>query len=327
MIALAVIAAAVLTAAFFTLAELTIISTGRLRLRQWVLDSMRGATWLGPEDFDRPYRLLSPIHVGHTLAVTVGAMAATVALYGFTGRSMLAHAGWTGLLFVPPLYLAAEVLPRIVVGGRAHQLFPAIAWVLRACHWVFGPVLALSDCATRFLLHRMGHTLDPEGAFSRRTLEGLLVESERVGIVERQEREIIAGVFEFGRTPVHRVMTPAAEIASASRGMCVGDIAALVRQTGYSRIPIEGEDPGRIVGMVHTFDLLKLAPGDWPSLRPVVTTRGDTACDEVLIEMKRQRCHLAIVVEHGVAIGMVTLNDLVEELVGEIRDEHDERAS
>ena len=81
------------------------------------------------------------------------------------------------------------------------------------------------------------------------------------------------------------------------------------------------------MGMVHVFDLFRLAAGERPRPRPVVFTPPATPCDDLLLEMKRRRCHLAVVVRAGRAIGMVTMEDLVEELVGEIRGEHDSRAA
>jgi putative hemolysin len=321
-IALIGLGLAIFVAAFFSLAEMTIIATGRLRLRHWVLETMRGSSWMAADTFDRPYRLLTPILVGHTLAVC-GAAALAAGALDAPGRRPFLLAALTAAVLVPPLYLLGEIVPRVVAGARAHQLFPAIAWVLRACAWVFRPILALADGLTGLLLRPLGFWTERPAALSRRSLEGLLIESERVGIVEPAEREIIAGVFDFGRTPVRNVMTPADRIVSVPSGSRVSEIIALIRETGYSRIPLAGSEPGQIAGMVHVFDLFKSPPEDLPHPRPVVYTSPEKPCDELLLEMKRSRCHLAIVVEGGQTTGMVTLEDLVEELVGEIRDEHD----
>lgn len=323
MIVLLGIGVAILVAAFFALAELTIIATGRLRLRQWVIETMRGTSWPGSDIFDRPYRLLSPILLGHTLAVTVAAMSAAAALSEPGGRSVLVLAALVVAFLVPLLYVCAEVMPRAVVGARAHELFALIGWVVRACAWIFRPILLLADRLTLLVLRGFGFHGESAGVFSRRSLEGLLIDSERVGIVERAEREIIAGVFEFGRKAVREVMTPADRIVSAPFGSRTREIAALVRDTGYSRIPLAGSESGRIEGMVHVFDLFKSPPDQRPRARPVVTASPGEFCDELLVEMKRRRCHLAIVEEEDMTVGMVTLEDLVEELVGDIRDEHD----
>lgn len=324
----AVVVVALLAAAFFALAELTIVSIGRLRLRHWVRESLGDRDWIDPEAVERPYRLLSPILVGFAFAVTGAALAVGADRAGESpsiGGGLLA-AAWTTAVLLPPFYLLAEILPRAIARSRGHQLFPAVSVALRACGVVFRPVIAAADATARVVRKAVGAPAEGSAAFSRRSLEVLLVESERVGIVEPAEREIIAGVFEFGRTPARAVMTPSSRMASAPAGATAAEISGLVRETGFSRIPLYRETPDRIVGFVHVFDLFDLAGEQAPRPRRIVRTTPETPCDDLLFEMKRRRCHLAVVVEEGRSIGMVTMEDLVEELVGEIRDEHDGRA-
>ena len=334
MIEHAAIGVAIVLAAFFALAERTMVAAGRWRLRNWVVRTMRGTPWLSDEPVDRPYRLLRPVRLGHVLAVTSAAVltAGLLATAGAgastsgpaaAGRSALWLGAWTVFLLGPALYLVAEIVPRAAAAARGHELFPPISWAVRGCGWLFRPLLALSDRVTAALLGAAGIAVDRSRGFSRRRLEGLLAEGERAGIVEPGEREIIAGVFEFGRTPVRNVMKPAASIVSVPIRSTAGEISALVGRTGYSRIPLEGGAPGRIVGMVHVFDLFKVPADHRPPARPVVSTGPERPCDELLLEMKRRRSHLAVVVEGRRTLGIVTLEDLVEELVGEIRDEHD----
>ncbi|MBW3660085.1 MAG: hemolysin family protein [Gemmatimonadetes bacterium] len=323
-----IVGVGIVAAAFFGLAELTIVSVGRLRLRHWVRESLGEGDWIDPEAVERPYRLLAPILVGSAFAVTGTAIATAAALAG-TGFSVgegLRVTGWTLLVLVPPLYLVAEVLPRALARTRGHQLFGAVSVVLRGCGALFRPVIAAADAVVRLVVSTTDSPVQRRVVFSRRSLEVLLVESERVGIVEPAEREIIAGVFEFGRTPARAVMTPAERMATAPAGARAAEISGLTRETGYSRIPLYRDAPDRIVGFVHVFDLFKLDPDDVPRPRRIVKTTPATPCDDLLFEMKRRRCHLAVVVEDGRSIGMVTMEDLVEELVGEIRDEHDSRA-
>jgi CBS domain containing-hemolysin-like protein len=322
------IVAAILVAGFFTLAELALVSVGRLRLRHWVRETIRGG-WIAEDTLDHPYRLLSPILVGHTLAVTAAAVLAAEALSGGPAADpgALGLAARACLVVLPPLYVFGEILPRAVARARGPRLFRAVSLILLACGWLFRPFTAAADRASRLLIGLFGFRLERGGAFTRRTLETLLLESERVGVVEPAEREIIAGVFEFGRTPVENVMKPQHRMIVAPALARAGEITEIIRRTGYSRVPLYRGTPERIVGMVHVFDLLRLPAGERPRPRPVVFTQPSTQCDELLLEMKRRRCHLAIVVRSGRAVGMVTMEDLVEELVGEIRDEHDNRAA
>ena len=318
-------AAAILAAGFFSLAELSLVSAGRLRLRHWVQETIRGG-WMSREILDHPYRLLSPILVGHSLAAILAAALIAEALSRNGASGSFRLAGWVCLAALPPLYLIGEILPRSIARARGPRLFRAVSLILLACGWIFRPFTAAADAASRALLSVLGIRLEPGGAFSRRSLETLLLESERVGIVEPAEREIIAGVFEFGRTPVEAVMTPGERMVVAPALARAGEITEIIRRTGYSRVPLYRGTRDRIMGMVHVFDLFRLSADARPRPRPVVFTPPSTACDDLLLEMKRRRCHLAVVVRGGRAIGMVTMEDLVEELVGEIRDEHDSRS-
>jgi putative hemolysin len=266
--------------------------------------------------------------VGHTLAVTAASVWATEALAtgGSDGTwSAFSLSAWVCVAVLPPLYIFGEIVPRAVARARGPRLFRAVSLILLGCGWLFRPFTAAVDRASRFLLRLVGIRVERGAAFTRRSLETLLLESERVGIVEPAERKIIAGVFEFGRTPVEAVMTPLDRMMVAPAQARAGDITAIISRTGYSRVPLYRGSPDRIMGMVHVFDLFRLSAEERPRPRPVVFTPPSTQCDDLLLEMKRRRCHLAIVVRSGRAVGMVTMEDLVEELVGEIRDEHDDR--
>lgn len=322
-----VLAVAVLAAAFFALAEIALLSTSRIRLRQWVRQTMEGEHWVRAGDLvEQPHRLLSPILVGHTLAVVAASFLTARLAVARMEADLLSGAAVAVVLLVSILYLL-ETTAGAVARARGHQLFGAVSLLLRFCAWLFRPLVVAADALAIPLLRAAGSRPEARSLSGRRALESLLDESERAGVVEPAEREIIAGVFDFGRTPVRAVMKPVEEMVVAPAGVRVGEISELIRTTGYSRIPLHGRrDPRRIVGMVHVFDLLKLDPHEIPHPRSVVLAGPDTACDELLVEMKRRRCHLAVVAEAKQAIGMVTMEDLVEELVGEIRDEHDARA-
>jgi putative hemolysin len=317
--------AAILAIAFFAIAELALLSVSRIRLRGWVGRTIEGESWVRATDVvERPYRLIAPVLVGRALGVTAAAFFCVRIFAGSTDFSPIRSAAMTALVLTPPIYLL-DALIGGVSRARAHQLFPVVSLVLRLSSWVFRPMVVAAD-ALAGLLRRTIERREPNVAAGRLILEALLDESERAGVVERTEREIIAGVFEFGRKPVEAVMKGFEEVVVAPAGSRAQEISALIRESGYSRIPLHGRhDRRRIVGMVHVFDLFKLAPNQRPHPRRVVMAAPETACDELLIEMKRRRCHLAIVAQAKRAVGMVTMEDLVEELVGEIRDEHEAR--
>jgi putative hemolysin len=139
--------------------------------------------------------------------------------------------------------------------------------------------------------------------------------------------EIITGVMEFGEKPVREVMIPASEIFAIERHVSAREIAEEFATSAFSRVPVYDGDLDHVVGMVHAFDVLKMRGERMPALRPVATAVDATPCSELLFRMLRKSQHLAIVTDvDGHTVGLVTLEDLLEELVGDIRDEHDEPA-
>jgi CBS domain containing-hemolysin-like protein len=129
----------------------------------------------------------------------------------------------------------------------------------------------------------------------------------------------------FSVRPVREVMTPRTDLVAVDEDAALEDIRQVFAQSGYSRIPVYRGTLDEIVGMLHAFDLFKLQPGDPLPVRPVAVTPASRACGDLLLDMQRERRHLAVVLdEFGGTLGIATLEDLLEELVGEIFDEHDE---
>jgi CBS domain containing-hemolysin-like protein len=120
-------------------------------------------------------------------------------------------------------------------------------------------------------------------------------------------------------------MTPRTDLVAVEEHADLADIQLVFAQSGYSRIPVYRGTLDDIVGMLHAFDLFKLRPGDPLPVRPVAVTPASRACGDLLLDMQRERRHLAVVLdEFGGTLGIATLEDLLEELVGEIFDEHDD---
>jgi putative hemolysin len=159
----------------------------------------------------------------------------------------------------------------------------------------------------------------------REALHDLLREGELEGVGEREEIAIINGVVEFGAKRVRDVMTLRSEIFALDDSLDARSLALRIAQSNYSRVPIYHGSLDDVRGMVHAFDVLKAGAESIPPLRPVATATPDAPCNELLFRMLRERLHLAIVRDAtGATIGLVSLEDLLEELVGDIRDEHDE---
>ena len=135
---------------------------------------------------------------------------------------------------------------------------------------------------------------------------------------------IITGVVQFGDKTVRDVMTPRQDMFVLPDHLEAGELARQVAAAGYSRVPVYRDSPDKISGMVHVFDVFRRRGETVPAVRPVTFTRLDGSAKDLLFELLRTRRQLAIVQDGGVVTGLVTLEDLLEELVGDIRDEHDD---
>jgi putative hemolysin len=162
----------------------------------------------------------------------------------------------------------------------------------------------------------------------RDDLEDLLREGEMEGVGEKTEMAIISGVVQFGTKTLGEIMTPRAEVFELDERIRGPERALRIAQSGYSRVPIYRETLDNVIGMIHAFDVLKDTEGENVRLRPVADVPMSARCNDSLFEMLRGRRHLAVVRDpDGGLAGIVTLEDLLEELVGDIRDEHDEPRS
>lgn len=149
-------------------------------------------------------------------------------------------------------------------------------------------------------------------------------EGAAVGLRADEDLRTVGGVMAFASRPVREIMTPRTDLIAIAEDATLSDIVDVFAQSGYSRIPVYRGTLDEIVGMLHAFDLFKLRPGDPLPVRPVVIAAPGRAAGELFLDMQRERRHLAVVIdEFGGTLGLVSLEDLLEELVGEIYDEHD----
>jgi CBS domain containing-hemolysin-like protein len=164
-------------------------------------------------------------------------------------------------------------------------------------------------------------------------IHDLMDEGQAKGLITDEESEMVHGVLDLKETTVHSIMIPRTDISSASIHSTLGEIIELVTRCGHTRIPIYKEHPDEIVGILHAKDLLKHMGKDPNTpipneiLRKPYFIHRNKRVSELLREMKEQKTHLAVVAdEYGGTAGIITIEDIIEEIVGEIEDEHDNDA-
>jgi len=219
--------------------------------------------------------------------------------------------------------VVGQLVPRAVARRWAPGLLPVVVPPLDVAAFLLAPVLDAARAVGRSLTPGPRLPLTP----TREGIEDLLREGELEGIGEHDEIDIIAGLVEFGEKVVRDVMTPRTAVFAVDEAMAPEEMARAIAQSGYSRVPVYRESMDHIIGMVHVFDVLETAGQRPAPIRQVAHAPLTTRLSTVLFEMLRAQRHLAVVLdEFGGTAGIVTLEDLLEELVGDIRDEHDEPA-
>ncbi|MDT4934263.1 MAG: magnesium and cobalt exporter, family, partial [Pseudonocardiales bacterium] len=237
---------------------------------------------------------------------------------------------FTVLIMVVVSYALVGVGPRTL--GRQHPYRVALAGAgaVRVLGRIFGPLASL--------LILLGNAVTPgrgfrEGPFSSEVeLRELVDMAEQRGVVEHGEREMIQSVFELGDTIAREVMVPRTEIVWIEQTKTVPQALALALRSGFSRVPVVGENVDDVIGIVYLKDLARRAQDAERSrttrvadvMRPVTCVPESKPVDELLREMQAHRTHIAIVIdEYGGTAGLVTIEDILEEIVGEITDEYD----
>ena len=305
--------------AWLTGAATAVRSVSRIWLRHWVDRQLRGAP-SAELYLERPQRLLLAATTGVAAVVLVAGI-----LLGATAPEDGTRLAGRVLLYALLVLVLGQLLPRAIARRWAPTLVPVLLPVLRGVEIALAPVLGLARRATRPLRDRRSRTADEA---EHDNLEDLLREGELEGVGEATEIAIISGVVQFGQKTLVEVMTPREEVFAVDESVTGRELASRIAQSGYSRVPIFRGTIDEVIGMVHAFDVLKDADGVRPPIRAVAFAPASARCNQFLFGMLRNRRHLAVVQdEHRRMLGIVTLEDLLEELVGDIRDEHDEPAA
>lgn len=327
-----VLAACVLAQAFFVGAEVALSACDRGRLRaRAAAGSARAA---------RAERMLAVPQV--TLATTlVGANLATlivVLALGVEAAERGESLWWAPLLAVPPLLVVGHLVPKALVQAKADVFVDLFATPLRLASFVLRPIVAVVG-GYAAALTRITRT-DRKKAFVTRDELALLIESEPETDkpeISADEREMIANVFELSEYKVDALMVPLSEVTALPEDTTIAEAALEVADKQHSRMPLYRARVDDIVGIVHVFDILQAASRGTAADRargvgelahaPTYVPETMKASD-LLVQLQAERTHLAIVVnEYGSAVGICTVEDLLEIIVGEIDDEYDTEPS
>jgi putative hemolysin len=339
---LIVVAGLILLNGFFACAELAIVNTRRSRIKQLVEEGNANARLVQGFQEDSE-RFLATIQIGVTVA---GASAAAISgaaaveslkpvLLAFPLPYMetLAEPIAVGTVVLVISYFSltlGELVPKVLALRNPERLALFVArpleWFSRVAAWGIRP-LALS---TRSVLRVLGKAAQGEKVFiSAEEINLLVTEGREKGVFDKTEQELIRSVFEFTDTSVKEVMVPRPKMSAIEIETAIPDVLRYCDENKFSRYPVYQKELNDIRGILYQKDLLsRVASGKAFSLtgllHPVYFVPESMKVSLLLKEMQRRRIHMAVVVnEYGSVEGLVTLEDLIEEIVGEIQDEYD----
>ncbi|MEE2751946.1 MAG: hemolysin family protein [Myxococcota bacterium] len=309
---------------FFSGSEIALVSANQLQLKVRAEEGHRGSS-LALQLLQRPEFLLGTCLMGTNLC-TVGA--STVATIQFAHT--FANNGEIGvaLSLFPFILLFGELIPKSVYREHADFLVTRIVFPLRVFSILFTPILLTLEAITTRLFRVLKLDNAPEDTPSREDLQRLLDESETV-VIDEDERERIQRVFAFGESTVEDVMVPLIEVVMVAENDTVSDAITAIVEHGHSWLPVYEGRVDHVIGVLHHSDLLRLEDTECAVhsvMRPVSFVPETKPVEGLFREFRTNRRRLAIAVdEYGGAVGLVTSEDLLEEIVGEIDDEHDSR--
>jgi CBS domain containing-hemolysin-like protein len=287
--------------------------------------SARLALWL----LERPEWFLATTLTGTILCVTTSTALATSLLIARFG---LARGEWISVaVMVPVILIFGEIIPKSVFRQRAEAWAVTIAPFIWVASWLLYPLVFVTSKiamgAVFVLAGERGKLSLPY--ITKDGLKYLLLEEDTD--VKRTEKVMVERIFDFSEASVRHVMVPISNVSALEDEATFGDAARLLNETGFSRLPVYHGNIINIVGVVNAFDILKQMPDAAgrsvrDALRPILYVPASQMAGALLIEMqKRGEPMAAVVDEYGGAVGIVTIEDILEEIVGDIRDEYDKR--
>lgn len=311
-----------LLSGFFSSAEIALMSLSRLQVERLVKQKRRNARTLAKLKED-PHKLLETILIGNNLVnITAAALATKLAMELF-GNSGVGIATGVTTFFV---LLFGEIIPKSLAVNHRKRLSLAISPFLYALRGVLTPIIIIIDALSSFFTRLFGEP-EPERVTEEEVLD-MVEASAADGALKPREEEMIRNVLEFDDTNVDEVMTPRLDVYSLEMRVKVKEVIAEALDRGFTRIPIYDRKMDNVRGVVNIKDLLRAlheGRGDAPLksiMQPAFVVPETRKIDSLLREFQKRKNPFAIVVdEHGLFIGVITVEDILEELVGEIYDE------
>ncbi len=310
---------------FFSGLEVALVGTSRSKVRQMLNEKLPGATSLDKLK-SNPSRMMASVNLGNNLVnVASTALATDIALKMFESAGLAIAIGVMTFLIL----VFGEITPKTYCNANAAKIALRYSRVLLAFSYAFYPIVWMFEKITKGIINLTGSTEEPP-RLTEDEIKGVIEQGLQDKAIEKQESELVHGALNFDDIIIRSVMTPRTKMFTLNSKMLLFEALPMINKSGFSRIPIYGKNQDEIIGIINVRDVLKCLEKEEKminlqqlSRKPIFVSQ-EKKVNDLLKEMQGRKSHMAIVLdEFGGVEGCVTLEDLVEEIVGEIHDETD----
>lgn len=314
-----------LLSAFFSSAETSLTTINPIKVRALIENGNKRAMTL-QKATEQHGKMLSAILIGNNIVnISASSLATTMAI-DIWGNFAVGIA--TGILTILVL-LFGEIMPKNIAMIKAEPLALFYAPIIYGLMWILTPVIFIIDNIAGFFLKLVHINPGQKNLMTENELRTYVDVSHEDGVIESKEKDIIINVFDFSDSVAKDIMIPRIDMITIEENAGYHELMALFRECMYTRIPVYKEDRDNIIGLVNIKDFILVNDKDTfrvsDIIRDAYYTYEFKKTADLLMEMKKTTNNVAFVLsEYGACVGMITLEDLLEEIVGEIRDEYDE---
>ena len=310
---------------FFSGLEVALVGVSRSKVHQMLNQKLPGATALHKLK-SNPSRMMASVNLGNNLVnVASTALATNIALKIFENNGLAIVIGVMTFLIL----VFGEITPKTYCNANAAKIALRYSRILLVFSYVFYPLVWFFERITKGIIKLTGSSEEPP-RLTEEEIKGVIEQGLQDKAIEKQESELVHGALNFDDIVIRSVMTPRTKMFTLNSKMFLFEALPLINKSGFSRIPIYGKDHDEIIGIVNVRDVLKCLEKEQKIIslqklarKPIFVSQEKKVSD-LLREMQGRKSHMAIVLdEFGGVEGCVTLEDLVEEIVGEIQDETD----
>lgn len=307
--------------AFFSGSEIGVVSASRIKMRHHAAKGSKGAK-LALQMLEKPDWLLSTTLVGTNIAIVTNTTLATLLAVQMFGQEY----GWLAILIAAPLiWVFGEIVPKSIFQQKADVITPKVIFILKFASFLFYPVLLFFSVITRLLTRLAGKTGNTPFTL-RKEIDIMLQMPTSQGDVLPVEKDMIRRMFKFGNTKVRDIAIPLIDVVAIEETLTCGEAQQVAWEKSHLRLPVFKDMVYQIIGVFNARECVGVSP-DRPLetyIKPIRYVPASKGIETLLDEFRDSGERMAVMVdEYGSAEGIITLEDIMERIVGEIEDEYD----